>query len=203
VNPTAELALFAGIMALGQFSPGPDMLLLTRTSLRHGSASGVGMASGIACGLAVHATIAIGGMSWMIRSNEIVWTLLRCVAAAYLGWLAYRILSRLHQDAEAGAADGAGSSNPFWRGLACNLTNLKAALFLAALVSPFMAGDRPDWWPFALWSVIVFQALILWSLWAMLLQRAALKLFYQKSGRWIDAVFALGLLAMAVRLLVR
>ena len=33
MNPALELALFAGVMALGQFSPGPDMILLTRTAL--------------------------------------------------------------------------------------------------------------------------------------------------------------------------
>lgn len=189
-------------MALGQFSPGPDMLLLTRTSLRHGSAAGVKMASGIACGLAVHATIAIGGMSWMIQSNATTWMLLRCAAAAYLGWLAYRILSRTGVRGETGAPEVAVTSNPFLRGLACNLTNLKAALFLAALVSPFMAGERPDGWPFALWSVIVFQALVLWSLWAVLLQWRVIKSFYQKFGRWIDAGFAIGLLVIAVRLLI-
>jgi threonine/homoserine/homoserine lactone efflux protein len=202
VNPSAELALFAGIMALGQFSPGPDMLLLTRTSLRHGSAAGVKMATGIACGLAVHATIAIGGMSWLIRSNALTWTLLRCAAAAYLGWLAYRILSQIRAPGESGAPEKSGLSKPFLRGLACNLTNLKAALFLAALVAPFMAGERPDGWAFALWSVIVFQALVLWSLWAVLLQWHVIKSFYQKCGRWIDAGFAIGLLAMAVRLLI-
>jgi len=177
------------------------MLLLTRTSLRDGAVVGVKMATGIACGLAIHATIAIGGMSWMIESNEVVWTLLRISAAAYLGWLSFRILWHIREATEIGASERGNSASPFTRGLICNLTNLKAALFFAAIVSPFMAGDRSNWWPYALWSVIVFQAVLLWSLWAVLLQWAVIKSFYQKFGRWIDAGFALALLAIAIRLL--
>jgi threonine/homoserine/homoserine lactone efflux protein len=37
MTAAAELLMFAGVMVLGQFSPGPDMLLLTRTELRKGA----------------------------------------------------------------------------------------------------------------------------------------------------------------------
>lgn len=201
VNPIAELMIFAGLMAMGQFSPGPDMLLLTRTSLRHGAFIGIKMAAGIACGLAIHATIAIGGMSWIVQSNEVIWTLLRVAASAYLVWLCWRILRQIRNAAATDELLGERMTTPFLRGLFCNLTNLKAVLFFAAIVAPFMAGDRSQWWPYALWIVIVFQALVLWSLWAMLLQRAIIKSFYQKFGCWIDAWFALALFAIAIRLL--
>ena len=59
----AELLAFSGVMALGQFSPGPDMVLLTRTSLKSGVRAGVEMALGIACGLTVHATLAVAGLA--------------------------------------------------------------------------------------------------------------------------------------------
>ena len=60
---TGELLVFAGLIVLGQFSPGPDMVLLTRTALREGAGAGVRMALGISCGLAVHATIAVAGVA--------------------------------------------------------------------------------------------------------------------------------------------
>jgi threonine efflux protein len=202
VNPGTELLLFAGIMVLGQFSPGPDMLLLTRTALRHGPGAGARMACGIACGLALHATLAILGMSWALRRNELVWDMLRFAAAGYLAWLAYGLLRRFHMPQDDAGTHADTASAPFLRGLACNLTNLKAALFLTAVASPFLAGERPAWWGAALWGIIVFQALALWSLWALLLQWRPLKSFYQKYGRWIDAAFAIGLLALAVRLIV-
>ena len=58
-----ELWAFAVIMVIGQFSPGPDMLLLTRTSLAEGLRAGWMMVLGISTGLTVHATLAIGGIA--------------------------------------------------------------------------------------------------------------------------------------------
>ena len=61
-----ELLAFAGVMAVGQFSPGPDMLLLTRTSLAQGRAAGWWTTVGITVGLCVHAAIAIFGMAYLL-----------------------------------------------------------------------------------------------------------------------------------------
>ena len=80
-------------MALGQFSPGPDMILLTRTALRSGARAGVKMALGIACGLSVHATLAVGGLALAFERLPLLRGALRWVAAVYLMWLAYRMLS--------------------------------------------------------------------------------------------------------------
>jgi len=47
-----ELLAFALVVLIGQFSPGPDMLLLTRTALEEGRKSGLFMVLGIVTGLA-------------------------------------------------------------------------------------------------------------------------------------------------------
>ncbi|MFT7172451.1 MAG: threonine efflux protein, partial [Paracoccaceae bacterium] len=65
----AELLAFAVVMVIGQFSPGPDMLLLTRTSLAEGLKAGWLMVLGIVTGLAFHATLAIGGMAVLVAQG--------------------------------------------------------------------------------------------------------------------------------------
>ncbi|MDB4502166.1 LysE family transporter, partial [Akkermansiaceae bacterium] len=67
-----ELWAFAVIMVIGQFSPGPDMLLLTRTSLAEGLRAGWMMVLGISTGLTVHATLAIGGIAVVLARGGIV-----------------------------------------------------------------------------------------------------------------------------------
>jgi len=91
---------------------------------------------------------------------------------------------------------------PFLRGLFCNLLNPKAALFLAAVSAPFLRGERPEWWPFAIWGIVVGQAVILWSLWAWLLQWDPLRSRYERSARWIDGAFAVALAGLAFRLII-
>ena len=76
-----ELAVFGGVMALGQFSPGPDMLLLTRTALAQGGRAGAWTAAGIACGLLVHAAVAMSGASLLLVGPSLQARCLRAAAA--------------------------------------------------------------------------------------------------------------------------
>ncbi len=200
-----ELVTFAGVMALGQFSPGPDMILLTRTALKSGVAAGVKMALGIACGLAVHATLAVGGLALVL--DRVPWLRrgLSLAAAAYLLWLAWKILWEIFCKPMKGGGssfeggDGV-SQRPFLRGLFCNLLNPKVPIVIVALTAPFLRGDHPAWWPFAIWWIIVGQGCVLWSLWAGLLQWPFLRRLYERSAGWVDAGFAIVLMLLAVKL---
>ncbi|MBQ98882.1 MAG: hypothetical protein CMP30_12945, partial [Roseibacillus sp.] len=89
---TGELLVFAGIIALGQFSPGPDMILLTRTALAQGRSAGWWMSAGIASGLCVHATVAVFGMAYLMGLKEELTEVLRWMAAGYLAYLGLRLL---------------------------------------------------------------------------------------------------------------
>jgi len=206
MNHWGELAAFAGVMALGQFSPGPDMILLTRTSLAEGARAGGIMACGIASGLAFHTALAVGGLALAFQRMPALRLAVAWLAAAYLLWLASQLLAE-HFKKPAPALAGVGASpplirrHPYLRGLICNLLNPKAILFLAAVSAPFLAGTRPGWWPFAIWAVVVFQGGLLWALWARLLQWRPLRTRYERAARWIDATFAIALAALAIRLI--
>ena len=202
----SELWVFAGLIVLGQFSPGPDMVLLTRTALKDGSKAAMEMALGIACGLAVHAMIAVGGVAMMFQRFPGLRKVLQSVAALYLLWLAYGLLRECFVAWYSGSvrADEAkeNSHSPFARGLLCNLLNPKVALFLAAVCAPFLAGDHPGWWPYAIWGVVVGLGLGLWSLWVLLLQWPPLRMRYERASGWIDGVFGIALVALALRLMI-
>jgi threonine efflux protein len=203
---TADLLVFSGIMALAQFSPGPDMILLTRTALASGARAGVQMALGIACGLALHTAAAVGGLALVIERFPALWHSLRWVGAAYLVWLAWKIFQEIlaTKDSSATQEEMAAppSRKPFVRGLLCNLLNPKVVLVLAAVCAPFLKGSRPDWWPLALWGIVVGQGCLLWSLWARLLQWRSLRERYQRAQRLIDGAFALALVTLAIGLAV-
>lgn len=201
-----SLLLFAGVMALGQFSPGPDMLLLTRTALRGGARDGLKMAAGIACGLTFHATIAVAGVALIFQRLQMLRAFLQWAAAAYLLWLAWGMAREFFVAWYSGAICETevveSRRTPFVRGLLCNLLNPKAALFIAAVCAPFLSGNHPAWWPFAIWAIIVGMGIALWSLWVLLLQWPPLRRRYERSAGIIDGIFALVLIALAVRLMI-
>ena len=49
-------------MLLGQFSPGPDFLLILKNALNHGRKAAFFSAAGISLGLIIHTTLAIAGL---------------------------------------------------------------------------------------------------------------------------------------------
>lgn len=202
-----DLLAFAGVMALGQFSPGPDMLLLTRTSLAQGRAAGWWTTAGITTGLCVHAALAIVLTDWLTAQGEAVSNVLRYAAAGYLGWLGFTLLKGVVLSIRGGSKSEAltvrDHRSSYLRGLFCNLLNPKAVFFFIAVVAKFVDDDRPGWWPIALWAIIVGQGLILWGVFVWFLQFPPFQKGYQRTGRWIDSAFGLGLLTLAVLLMVK
>ncbi len=180
------------------------MLLLTRTALRVGPRAGVRMAGGIATGLCIHTTVAVTGLALAFDGHPLLRERLRWIAGGYLLWLAFRIgwaHLRPTTDSSGRVAVRVSYANPFFQGFLCNLLNPKAAIFLAAASAPFLRGDHPVWWPFALWSIVVGQAFVLWSAWALLLQWPPLRSRYERSGKWIDLAFAAALAGLSIRLM--
>ncbi len=205
MNDFRDLALFAWIMAVGQFSPGPDMVLLTRTALAEGVKAGVLMAFGIATGLVVHTSIAVGGLAVAFQKSPRLHLVISWLAAVYLGWLAWKLL-RAAFSKSAPAAEQAPapaptlSHHPYVRGLLCNLLNPKVVIILAAICANFLAPGRPGWFPYALVGITIVQGGGLWALWARLLQWAPLRQRYERSARWIDGVFGVLLVLLSVKL---
>jgi threonine efflux protein len=198
VNHFGELWAFALVMAIGQFSPGPDMLLLTRTALAEGLKAGWLMVFGIVTGLAFHATVAIGGMAVLLARGGTITFIVKVIAAAYLCWLAWGLFKK-NLAAEEGEVIP--KRSPYLRGLFCNLLNPKVLVFFAGVVAPFLTPGHPEWWPLALWAMIVFEGLALWCLWVWLLQIQKVRAAYQRAGRCIDLAFAAGLVVLAINLL--
>ena len=207
--------IFLILMALGQFSPGPDMILLTRVALADGFKAGCLVAGGIATGLMVHAGVAlflIGQLNkWSLEgSGDGIMFSLTVLAMLYLLWLAYQLLqsalvgyySGARLDFGERAAKAKHNIYYYRRGLLCNLLNPKVALFLAGVVLPFqqMAVDSTSWL-LILWLTIVLEGFLLWCVWVKLLQARVIKHWYEKFFYWIDGLFGLALVCLVVVLM--
>ncbi|MFP6883975.1 MAG: LysE family translocator [Roseibacillus sp.] len=202
----SDLLTFAGVIALGQFSPGPDMLLITRTALAQGRSAGWWTTAGITTGLCVHATVAVFGMAYLMAQGGWLTGSLRWVAAGYLAYLGFRLLPTAFVVMRQGRRYGEGGSekgrSAYLRGLLCNILNPKVAIIFAAVVTEFVTGDRPAWWSPVLWIIIVGQGFLLWLLYVWLLQFPLFRNGYQRAGPWFDSAFGAGLLTLAVLLAV-
>lgn len=127
-------------------SPGPDFALILRTSLHRPTA--LGAALGISLAIMVHATLSLTGISMLIASHPLLFMVIKCCGALYLGWLGWGALMEARQQSSSVMASAANELRGWGRGvrtgLATNLLNPKALVFfiglLAAMVTPEVDG---------------------------------------------------------------
>lgn len=119
--------------------PGPDMALILQTSAAGGARRGLLAAAGLACARSLHVTLSACGAAALLRAKPELYTLVRLIGAAYLGYVAWQILrSRSWIPAPGAPSTLARPAATFCKGLLSNLLNPKALLFCSVLMPQFI-----------------------------------------------------------------
>lgn len=140
-----HLGLFVLSGWLLNLTPGPDVLYIVSSALRSGVRAGIVAALGITAGCFVHIVAAGLGVSALMATSAMAFSVLKWVGAAYLLYVGVRLLLSKAPDAikiEAGSADSVtagGLKSLFFRGFWTNALNPKVALFFLAFVPQFIA----------------------------------------------------------------
>lgn len=140
-----HLGLFVLSGWLLNLTPGPDVLYIVSNALRSGVRAGIVAAFGITAGCFVHIFAAGLGVSALLATSAMAFTVLKWVGAAYLVFMGIRMLWSKAQpaiDLEAARADptsAGGLKSIFFRGFLTNALNPKVALFFLAFVPQFIA----------------------------------------------------------------
>lgn len=141
VDP-ALLTAFVVTVVLVCIVPGPDMLFVLATALRHGPRGGVAAAAGMAGGMAVHTAAAVVGISALVASSTTAFTVLRYAGVAYLLWLAVGALRHGDGDAPASRPPAASLRRVFRQAAVTNLLNPKIVVFYLAFLPQFTDPAR-------------------------------------------------------------
>lgn len=139
--------LFLGSSLLVIMTPGPDVALVTQLVLATGRRGpAVAAALGMLTAGALHATLAVTGVSLILLHDPRAFTAIRwCGAALMLLWGVRAVLTALRAPAAGAAADpsarpdrGTSAGRSYLRGLLCTGTNPKVGLFLLAFLPQFV-----------------------------------------------------------------
>jgi threonine/homoserine/homoserine lactone efflux protein len=140
-----DLWLFITAGLLLNLTPGPDMALIVARSGQYGVRAGVAAALGVAAGCLVHIAAAALGLSAVLMTSALLFTLLKWIGGAYLVYLGLRMLwgSFQPQEPVAAAVGDARSSLAaiFYQGLLTNALNPKVAIFFLAFLPQFISAD--------------------------------------------------------------
>jgi threonine/homoserine/homoserine lactone efflux protein len=137
-----QLLAFVPVAIVLSVSPGPDMALVLRNTVRGGRGAGYRTVGGIAVGLVVWATASALGVAAVLSASATVFTALKLAGAVYLVYLGVQSLRSLRRgDAPEVAAKPSGS--PFRQGLVTNLLNPKLAVLFTTLLPQFVSHGDP------------------------------------------------------------
>ena len=122
----------------GAITPGPDILLVMRNTLRFGFMQGLKVFSGIASGWIVYLCVLYFGFSYIL-SGKIAQILLGLIGACYLLYIAYMLFKKSATHITFNTQE---KPDTYLKALIINLSNPKAILFFSVIIAPFI-GDNP------------------------------------------------------------
>jgi threonine/homoserine/homoserine lactone efflux protein len=128
-------------------TPGPAVLYIVTRSVSQGRTAGVVSCLGIALGTLVHVVAAALGLSAVLASSALAFSLVKYAGAAYLIWLGCRKLLREPDSRALAPVEARSLRRVFWEGVVVNVLNPKTALFFLAFLPQFVdASAGPAWY---------------------------------------------------------
>ena len=136
--------LFLSASFLLWITPGPDTMYILARTLSQGRLAGVLSVFGVSTGILAHTVFAAVGLSAILASSALAFTVVKFVGAAYLIYLGVQALrSDLALSSSAGMA-AQSRSKIFRQGFLTNLLNPKIAMFFLAFLPQFVAPDSEN-----------------------------------------------------------
>lgn len=138
---TMDLGVFVLAGLILNITPGVDMLYIASRSTAQGTKAGVIAALGIGAGCLVHILFAAFGLSVVLATSALAFTLVKLVGATYLVYLGITTLISLRSSAEAATRVVVPlfPRQIFRQAILINILNPKVALFFMALLPQFVA----------------------------------------------------------------
>lgn len=194
-----QVLAFVGVALVLTLTPGPDMALVLRNTMRGGRAAGFRTVAGIALGLLGWATASALGVAAVLEASATVFTALKLAGAVYLVYLGIQALRTLRRDerpAEAPRTPG----SPFRQGLVTNLLNPKLAVLFTTLLPQFIDEGDPAVGKAVLLAGIFLTIGLTWLVtYTLIVDAVARSRTYR---RVTEAVTGIVLIALGVRLAV-
>lgn len=143
IPSAANLGLFVGAALALLLVPGPAVLYIFARSVEQGRAAGLVSILGIHTATLVHIAAAALGLSALLASSALAFSVVKYAGAAYLIWLGLRKLFTQPQATDIeGTLPARSRARLFRDGFIVNLLNPKTALFFLAFLPQFVEIER-------------------------------------------------------------
>jgi threonine/homoserine/homoserine lactone efflux protein len=180
---TQKLALFLTASVILAATPGPGMLYVLSRTLAGGKREGIRSSLGTFLGGMVHVVAAATGLSIVLASSAIAFSVVKYAGAGYLIYLGVRLIKNAPQDVDLDGITRTAVGSPFKQGIVTEVLNPKTALFFLSFIPQFVSRNGShDFAGFILLGVISVTLNTFGDLVAVMLA-APLKELFTRSRR--------------------
>ena len=161
----AILFYFLGASIALTIAPGPDNIFVLTQGIARGRKPAIVTALGMCSGISVHTTAAAFGISALLYSSVVAFTVVKYAGAAYLLYLACMTLKE-RSTIRLSVADDRPAAALFKRGFIMNVLNPKVAMFFLAFLPQFVTPGTSyiSLQMLLLGFIFMVQAVIIFSL---------------------------------------
>lgn len=134
----------AGVCLLGAMSPGPSLAIVIKHTVNGSRFQGVLTGVSHGAGVLLYALFTVFGLGLIMQNYPQAYFSIQTAGAAYLLWLALKLLSAGKQSSVIDVPKILSSADSIRDGLAVALLNPKIMVFFLALFSQFIAPDSSN-----------------------------------------------------------
>jgi threonine/homoserine/homoserine lactone efflux protein len=142
IPSAAHLSLFVAAALALLLTPGPAVLYIVTRSVEQGRLAGLVSLLGIHAATLVHVAAAALGLSALLASSALAFSVVKYAGAAYLIWLGLRKIFGRNGGIGAIALPRHSLARVLRDGFVVNLLNPKTALFFLAFLPQFVEASR-------------------------------------------------------------
>lgn len=192
------MSLLLTICALhfvAQLSPGPDVLLIAKSSASTSRANTLKIILGISVGIVVWVVLTLLGFTVLMQQFPWIQQVLMLLGGVFLGRMGWAMLNgglkTLKQ--ETNLDDGQllaapDSKNHFLLGLLTNLSNPKTLIYFSSVFSLALSSSASAHLKTQLAVIIPIQTFLVFALFMLIMSMPKIKAAYQRSGSYIDII---------------
>lgn len=201
-----EFLMLAGAHLLAVASPGIDFAVVTKHTIKYGKKTGIITALGVGTAILLHVTYALLGFSIIIKTNEILYLIIKWLGAIFLIYLGFQSLQAKSDEEKTEISKSAAfisDQRAYAIGFLTNALNIKAILFFLFLFTSLVSEITPT-------NVQIFYGIwmsVVTALWfifvASVFGQQQVQQFFMRFGIWFDRMMGILLIVLAVLLLTK
>lgn len=174
----------------GLITPGPDFFYVSRLSASGSRKNALAGVIGITIGVTFWALASILGLAILFTTIPMLHSFVMSLGGsylAYLGWLMINVRNNVTFEKFQKSKDNS-FKKELVKGLFINLSNAKAVIYFASVMSLVLVNLTEIWQVLSALSIIIVETFLYFYLLSVLFSRSHVKQFYTQYSRYIDNV---------------